>query len=378
MQGNGKSRAQPVSHPTLRRATWAERPTNMGQAPYPAPRAQTRSVQHETQTRQQKQKRRAVPEELAAHKGNQHQTRADARGHPPVKCYHPLKAYKTSSGITFKANDATIIGDLELPCGQCIGCRENRRLQNKLRILHEQTQHDDNCFVTLTYERDKLPPGRSLEHKDFADFMKRLRHHAPQGVRFFMCGEYGPKEKRPHYHACLFGIDFKDRKPRGTSSGGHQFYEDPLLTRLWGHGFATVQDLVPETAGYCAGYINKKALGKGADQANTRTDESGASWTVRPEYAVMSKGLGLAWLEKYHRDIYPHDFVIVNGRKHPVPRYYKQKLKELKPTEYDHDSIEYERVKKAREHAADNTDERLKVQEIVHLAKIKDLTRIDT
>ena len=88
-------------------------------------------------------------------------------------------------------------------------CRENRRLQNKLRILHEASQHTDNCFITLTYARDKLPPGASLDHADFAGFMKRARHHAPSGVRFYMCGEYGPQTKRPHYHACLFGIDFK-------------------------------------------------------------------------------------------------------------------------------------------------------------------------
>ncbi len=30
--------------------------------------------------------------------------------------------------------------------------------------------------------------------------------------RFFHAGEYGTENNRPHYHALLFNLDFKDRK----------------------------------------------------------------------------------------------------------------------------------------------------------------------
>ena len=111
-----------------------------------------------------------------------------------------------------------------------------------------------------------------------------------------------------------------------------------------------------------------------ADQANSRTDQAGNTYQVRPEYAVMSKGLGLAWINKYHRDVYPHDFVVHNGRKYPVPRYYKEKLKQF---DYDIQTIETKRVHKAKQHAEDNTPQRLAVQEKVHQAKVRDLRRGD-
>ena len=51
--------------------------------------------------------------------------------------------------------------------------------------------HMFNSFVTLTYDDDHLPEYNSLNYKHFQDFMKRLRK-SHNGVRFYMCGEYGP------------------------------------------------------------------------------------------------------------------------------------------------------------------------------------------
>ena len=78
-----------------------------------------------------------------------------------------------------------------------------------MRCLHEASLYDNNCFITLTFNDEYVMP--SLDKSIFQKFMKRLRRMFPDArIRYFMCGEYGDKLSRPHYHACLFGFDFPD------------------------------------------------------------------------------------------------------------------------------------------------------------------------
>lgn len=247
-----------------------------------------------------------------------------------------------------------------------------------LRVRHEASLHDANCFVTLTYGRDQLPPNGSLDHRDFQLFMKRLRKISVYGVRYYMCGEYGPQTFRPHYHACLFGADFRaDRVESGRSGSGFLFYQSRVLDILWPHGRAVVQDLTPETASYCARYIMKKALGNTAEQAYQRIDvETGEVVQLKPEYAAMSlkPGIGAEWIKKNWRDVYTRDYVIADGKEHRTPRYY-DKVLEQEAWPVDIDALKFAREQRARLSASDNTDERRKVREIVHQARVGTLTR---
>lgn len=125
-----------------------------------------------------------------------------------MTCYHPIKAFRTASGVSFsELGRDDHLGDIELPCGRCVGCRLRRANEWALRVMHEAKLHPANCFVTLTYRDEDLPENGSLRHRDFQLFMKRLRKRAD--VRFYMCGEYGEQKLRPHYHACLFGVDYR-------------------------------------------------------------------------------------------------------------------------------------------------------------------------
>lgn len=294
-----------------------------------------------------------------------------------MKCYRPIEAFRTPSGVVFQElGRHDILGRIDLPCGQCIGCRERRASDWALRVMHEASLYEDNCAVTLTYDDEHLPPHASLRHSDYKKFMRRVIHaHGP--VRFFMCGEYGEEKGRPHYHACLFGRGFRDgRVHAGKSESGSPFYTHQGLSDLWPLGRATVQDLVRETAGYCARYIMKKQLGETAKTAYQKLDiETGELIQLKPPYAAMSlkPGIGARWFEKYGRDVYPHDFVITGGTKKRPPKYY-DKLYKRKDAE-KHEALNERRVLKARVHHADNTDERLKVQEEVHTARVRTLTR---
>lgn len=298
-----------------------------------------------------------------------------------MTCYHPIKAYSTPTGVVFnELRRHDITGQLELPCGRCLGCRLARAQEWEMRCMHEASQWRENCFVTLTYADENLPPGHSLHHAHFQQFMRRLRKRRGT-VRFYMCGEYGDQLDRPHYHACLFGTDFHDRKPQGKSASGQVFYSSGELTDLWPHGFSTVQDLTRSSAGYTARYIMQKQLGKTSEETYRRVNpETGEITPITPPYNVMSKkpGIGATWFDKYHGDIFKHDHAIADGAQRKVPRYYDKLLERKQKkgeTNYDTDAIEHKRQIRGRMNVQDQTAERLKVREQVATARAATLKR---
>lgn len=101
-----------------------------------------------------------------------------------MSCVHPLDAYElvgktTDNGkrlIVFsrpKGNSDYSI--MRLPCGQCIGCRIRKARDWAVRCVHEASMHEENCFITLTYNPQTLGDRKSLEKQDVPKFLKRLR-----------------------------------------------------------------------------------------------------------------------------------------------------------------------------------------------------------
>lgn len=160
----------------------------------------------------------------------------------------------------------------------------------------------------------------------------------------------------------------------GVSGSGQDFFESATLSALWSHGRATVQPLVRETASYCARYIMKKVLGDAAKAHYTRVDADGVCHEVVPEYAAMSlkPGIGAGWFDKYSRDVFPHDKCVSNGVQRRVPRYYD---KLARKRDIDTDSVEFDRLVKAKRFAKDCTPDRLAVREKVQNARVVNLKR---
>ena len=298
-----------------------------------------------------------------------------------MPCYKPLTAWRTTENtstgkkkIAFVKSPQTTTR-LTLPCNQCIGCKLDRSLVWATRCVHEAQLHQQNSFITLTYAPEHLPWDGSLSKSHFQKFIKRLRKHLyPQTIRYFMAGEYGEKFSRPHYHACLFGVDFPDKDPIRECEG-IILYNSPTLDDIWGKGYTTLGDVTFETAAYTARYITKKITG---DQANqhyqTTCAHTGNLITLEPEYTAMSlkPGIGADWLEKYETDVYPSDFIIHRGKKIKVPRYY-DKIMELRGE--DLETIKKLRKKNAARFKEDTTPERLAVREHLKLLKFKQLSR---
>ena len=303
-----------------------------------------------------------------------------------MPCYQPLKGYRARHAgingrraITFNPKDGYVDLPVKLPCGQCIGCRLERSRQWAIRCSHEASLYKDNCFITLTYDDANIPPTGSLDISHFQKFMKRLRKKFGSNIRYYHCGEYGEKFRRPHYHACLFNFDFPDRilfKEKKTGKTIQKYYISAILQELWPFGFSLIGDVSFESAAYVARYILKKVTGEGAKNHYYSVDtETGEIYDLQPEYTTMSRrpGIGARWLEKYRSDVYPDDFVVIKGKKMKPPKYYDKKQEIEYPSDYA--KIRGQRVRNAGKHAEDNKPERLKVRETVQRAKLKILKR---
>lgn len=278
-----------------------------------------------------------------------------------------LRFLKGENFDNLKHKDESVI---PIPCGQCIGCRLERSRQWAIRCVFEADLYDDNCFITLTYDDDNIPAGGSLRKDHFQKFMKRLRKKYVKDVddriRYFECGEYGENFDRPHYHACLFNFDFKD-KVLWDIRDGVRLYRSESLEKLWPYGYSTIGDVTFESSAYVARYIMKKITG----------GESEEHYKGRlPEYVTMSRRPGLAkvWYDKYKdTDVLPADSVVVrNGVVCKPPKYFDKELEK-------YDKVMYNCIKEKRREMAknnpDNSLDRLKVREVVKKSKIKNLRR---
>lgn len=284
-----------------------------------------------------------------------------------MPCYKPIHGFRGSTGeLTFSRVKGTGL-PMTVPCGRCIGCRLERSRQWAVRMMHEAQMHDDNCFVTLTYSDEHLPDSGSLDRRAFPLFMKRLRKQYGR-VRYFHCGEYGEQSLRPHYHACLFGLDFPD-KEYWSVRGENRVWRSPSLERLWPFGNSEIGSLTFDSAAYVARYVTKKVTGDAAKDHYERVNPlTGEIISVEPEYATMSRrpGIGAAWLERFGADVYPSDEVVVNGHSCKPPRFYDERYRQQDPEGFE--VLKHSRrLARSRE---DESPERLAAREVCAEARM--------
>jgi len=240
-----------------------------------------------------------------------------------------------------------------------------------------------NSFITLTYDPDRLPSDGFLSKVVWQEFMKKLRYHCSEKIRFFMCGEYGPKLGRPHYHALIFNWEFPDKEFFFVSPSGEKVFRSPVLAKIWGNGFASVGDVTFGSASYVARYAVKKIgdVSSRDHYVDPRTGELKA-----PEFRLMSRmpGIGRSFYEKFKLDMFPSDYRIISGVKVTPARYYGSLYEVENPEDFRR--IKLARVKRASVlcdvigsdgsvvRVSDNDSYRLAVKQEVKLAQIRSLS----
>lgn len=319
---------------------------------------------------------------------------------------NPLKFIDEKTAISLRGNPNLVEG---LPCGQCTNCRLNRSREWAIRCMDEASLHKDNCFITLTFDDQNLSKRdrpMSLDKTELQKFFKRMRKHyvyqyydtklkrfLPRfarrfllryaskkvaKIRYYACGEYGEKYKRPHYHAILFGIDFPDKKLEKIEDGKH-YYSSELLRKFWPFGNNIITDVTFDSCAYVARYIMKKALGPNAwkNYFEYMDEQTGELIGQRePEYTTMSRrpGIGKGWLDKYLRDVYPKDKKFVRDRGYmKPPKFYDTQYEIVNPSDYSR--IKQARIDEALKRADPDPLQRLVAKQKIKLQRISVLKR---
>lgn len=304
-----------------------------------------------------------------------------------MTCYHPLKRWiigydkkdfadtKEIAKVTsYSVNELEINGKKytnwqEIPCGKCIGCRLAYSKTWAMRCMLEAKDHENNEFVTLTYDEEHVPKCKyridtetgevkeinevnTLYFEHLKKFMKDLRryieYHAEEPkpkredyknnedyqkdkekwekkylIRYYACGEYGSEKKtmRPHFHAIIYNLNLKDKKIDELSKKGSIQFKSEMLEKIWGKGRVRTSPVNYETCAYVARYIMKKVKGKEAVEFFESTGR-----TLEATRMSRMPGIGRKYYDKNKDKIYECDEIWLKNKYGALPmkppRYY--------------------------------------------------------
>lgn len=191
----------------------------------------------------------------------------------PLRCERPRC-------VPLKDAAGNLTGEeIAASCGRCRLCLQKRAwiLSSRIQLEAREYALADVSVVTLTYRNDALvmtagdDPRPDLCPKHVRDWMQRYRiARKRQGwphCRYFLCGEYGSRSERPHYHVVLFGVPACERVEgtRAITRGARKGEADccatcTQLNESWGHGFVHCASAQggDSLANYVSGYVQKR------------------------------------------------------------------------------------------------------------------------
>lgn len=256
-----------------------------------------------------------------------------------MRCISPILASQNDAGdIVYSSTKASrgLIG-FQLECRRCLPCRLNLAREKAVRALHEAKMHEDNIFLTLTYDPENLKSKR-LQYPDFQKFIKSLRERTHRDKKrsikisdqlympYMVTGEYGEENKRPHWHAILFNYSPKDKKYLRTTKDKQTVYTSQEISQFWPHGFLEFGSVTFESAGYVARYAAKKLV-HGRDQDHD----------YHPIHKTSSRrAIGRSWIEQYYQHTFDHGHIVLpNGQTSKIPRYYTDWLRKYHPATWE-------------------------------------------
>jgi len=206
---------------------------------------------------------------------------------------------------------------MALPCGKCPGCMKRRSSGWSFRLVKEGERAETALFVTLTYDTNYVPLTKSgymsLNKRHIQLYMKRLRKLSNRKLKYYVCGEYGGKRSRPHYHMIIFNAD-ADKVEHAWSQ-----YKAGLGYVPFGSIF--IGEVNEASIGYTLKYMQKP----GKIPMHRNDDRI-------KEFSLMSKGLGANYItdnmSSWHKsDLLNRMYVpMKEGKKIAMPRYYKDKI----------------------------------------------------
>lgn len=238
-----------------------------------------------------------------------------------MKCFQPI-IQKLKTPIWSKY-DNKFVETVILPCGKCAACINRKIMEWTFRLDNERINSAVTYFVTLTYNNYHVPINKygkmELKKEHVQQFLKKLRYDHDndpeygifedhyfkcdlknEQIRYYAVGEYGTEKKRPHYHLVMYNTGKKS------------------IIDNWEYGEVDIQ--IPKSSqaiGYVIKYLHKRIY--------KITPKN-----VKPEFSLMSKGIGLSYVEKmksWHKKnldiLYTSNETMT---KIPMSRFYREKL----------------------------------------------------
>ena len=241
----------------------------------------------------------------------------------------------------------------QMPCGRCLKCQVVTATGWAVRGMNELSEHEKSMFLTLSYAPKHLPEGNTLVREHIQKFIRALRDHArkkDQKIRFIYCGEYGKERGRAHYHAVIFGYEFEDLEFHKYSKKNEQFplYTSEKLLKLWPYGIHEIGSVTMQSIAYLAKYTTKKEYGPSAKVAYRDKVPPFVQGSTKP-------AIGIPWLQKYWKDVYPEDFCLIDGVKRKPPTSYDDWLSQNHPEMFA--QVKRARIRKAYQHKKDHPEE---------------------
>lgn len=319
-----------------------------------------------------------------------------------VRCYHESLMHKNNCFITLTIDNLAnkkFMQEIE------------KSYKNGTNRYCKYCQHGNKFF--------NFPIDYSLNKVFIMDWLKKFRDYLYRNykisIRYFGCGEYGSLNERPHYHFLIFGYNFppvvkKDgttfnKFPAELSKKNVQMYISEELNYLWQYGKCYVEELNMSACLYVAKYCMKKI--KFFDSEKLYDYYYGRV----PEFLLMSKGncqvnrcqfiddiiankaldnlrdlnnpyckncnktrggIGFNWLWKYINDVRKLQYIVIEGRKYPIPKYYKNVIKLTDLILYDKlktDSIYYVETE-LENHPDKNSTESCKKRKVINKKRL--------
>lgn len=207
--------------------------------------------------------------------------------------------------------------DIQVGCGKCPPCKLRRVNSWVFRLQQEDKISTSAFFITLTYDGNHVPISNNgfmtLNKRDFQLFMKRLRKLSLNKLKYYLAGEYGTHNYRPHYHLILFNLEDVQRLPDGS-------YRSKYLDEAWTFGVIHIGSVTSDSIAYTTKYIDKPTR----IPMHQRDDRL-------KEFSLMSKGLGANYLSDaivdYHKADLTRNFITQEGgHKIALPTYYRNRI----------------------------------------------------
>lgn len=173
---------------------------------------------------------------------------------------------------------------VQVPCGDCLGCAMQSAKNWATRLICEHFQNIEDgyfgFFFTFTYNEQFCPKQLSVSTaQELVKKIKLFCENHDMKFRYYLCGEYGGKSGRPHYHLCLWLWP-------GLSDFTLNLQQRLLNGNLWPFGFIHCDVLNSTSIAYVARYsVKKQVLGRSVRKILNHDG-------VQTEFSLKSRGIG--------------------------------------------------------------------------------------